>query len=255
MGEASNRSTPSALLVAHPGHELLLHHWLEREHPLVFVLADGSGGNGQDRCAASARVIREAGASIGPVFGFASDKRWYAAILGGERDLFDRARRLIAAACRDAQVRRLVTDSVELYNPMHDLCNALAVGVVREIRHAGGEIELLDYALEHPELKTGPARLELSLPPDALQRKLAAVDSYLQLIAEVERRDWPTSAYGWVRLYARDADCGWPAEPADEPFYERFGRRRIEEGLYRELITYRAHVRPLAMALSGAPAP
>jgi len=228
MGEPSNRGTRSALLVAHPGHELLLHHWLEREHPLVFVLADGSGGNGQDRCAASARVIREAGASIGPVFGFASDKRWYAAILGGERDLFDRARRLIAAACRDAQVRRLVTDSVELYNPMHDLCNALAVGVVREIRHAGGEIELLDYALEHPELKTGPARLELSLPPDALQR---------------------------VRLYARDADCGWPAEPADEPFYERFGRRRIEEGLYRELITYRAHVRPLAMALSGAPAP
>ena len=227
MGEPSNRGTRSALLVAHPGHELLLHHWLEREHPLVFVLADGSGGNGQDRCAASARVIRDAGASIGRVFGFASDKRWYAAILAGERDLFDRARRLIVAACRDAQVRRLVTDSVEL----------------------------LDYALEHPERKIGPARLELSLPPDALERKLAAVGAYPQLIAEVERRDWPTSAYGWERLYARDADCGWPAEPADEPFYERFGRRRIEEGLYRELITYRAHVRPLAIALSGEPAP
>ena len=252
MGEPSKRS---ALLVAHPGHELLLHHWLEREHPIVFVLADGSGGNGQDRCAASARVIHAAGAGIGPVFGFASDKRWYAAILAGERDLFDRARRLIAMACRDAQVRRLVTDSVELYNPMHDLCNALAVGVVREIRHAGGEIELLDYALEHPELKTGPARLEFYLPPDALERKLAAVGSYLQLIAEVERRSWPTSAYGRERLYARDADCGWPAEPADEPFYERFGRRRIVEGVYRELITYRAHVRPLAIALSGEPAP
>jgi len=222
---------------------------------MVFVLADGSGGHGQDRCAASARVIREAGASIGPAFGFASDKRWYAGILAGERGLFDGARRLITAACRDAQVRRLVTDSVELYNPMHDLCNALAVGAVRDIRHAGGEIELLDYALEHPELKTGPARFELSLPPDALERKLAAVGAYLQLVAEVERRNWPTSAYGWERLYARDADCGWPAEPADEPFYKRFGRRRIEEGLYRDLITYRAHVRPLAIALSGEPPP
>src|SRR5262249_36767462 len=130
MGEPPNRSTRSALLVAHPGHELFLHHWLERERPIVFVLADGSGGHGQDRSAASARVIREAGASIGPVFGLASDKRWYEAILAGERDLFDRARRLITATCRDAQVRHLVTDSIELYNPMHDLCNALAVGTV-----------------------------------------------------------------------------------------------------------------------------
>jgi hypothetical protein len=252
LGEPSNRSTRSALLVAHPGHELFLHHWLEREQPIVFVLSDGSGGSGQDRSAASARVIREAGASIGPVFGLASDKRWYEAILACERDLFDRARRVVAATCRDARVRHLVTDSVELYNPMHDLCNALAVGAVRDIRHAGGEIELLDYALEHPELKTGPARLELSLPHDAVQRKLASVGSYLQLVAEVERRNWPSSAYAWERLYARDADCPWPPEPADEPFYERFGRRRIEEGVYRELITYRAHVRPLAIALSGA---
>ena len=255
MGEPSNASARSALLVAHPGHELLLHHWLEKEHPIVFVLADGSGGSGQDRCAASSRVIHAAGASIGPVFGFASDKRWYAAILAGERELFEEVRRLIAAACRDARVRRLVTDSVELYNPMHDLCNALAAGVAQEIRQDGGEIELLDYALEHPELKTGPARLEFYLPPDALERKLTAVGSYLQLNAEVERRNWPAAAYGWERLYAREADCAWPTEPAHEPFYEQFGRRRIEEGLYRELITYRVHVRPLAIALSGEPAP
>src|SRR5207302_1404403 len=31
----------SALLVAHPGHELRVHGWLERERPLVFVLTDG----------------------------------------------------------------------------------------------------------------------------------------------------------------------------------------------------------------------
>ena len=121
MGEPSNRDRRSALLIAHPGHELFLHHWLEREHPIVFVLSDGSGGNGQDRCAESARLIRETGASTGPVFGFVSDKRWYAAILAGERELFDRARQLILTACRAAGVRRVVTDPVELYNPLHDL--------------------------------------------------------------------------------------------------------------------------------------
>jgi hypothetical protein len=246
------QKAPSALLMAHPGHELFLHHWLETERPLVFVLSDGSGGHGEDRRAASARIIQAAGAGIGPVFGLASDQRWYAAILAGEPDLFDQARRLILTACRTAGVRRIVTDPVELYNPLHDLCNALATGIARSLaREKGSEIELLDYAIEHPDLKNGRARLELAVTGEAYARKRAAVASYLQLAAEVERRNWTAATHGSEKLYAPNGATAWPAEPAEEPFYEEFGRRRIAEGLYRDLITYRAHVRPLALVLSG----
>src|SRR5262249_6736961 len=185
------QKAPSALLMAHPGHELFLHHWLETERPIVFVLSDGSGGRGEDRRAASARIIQATGASIGPVFGLAPDQRWYAAILAGEGDLFDQARQLILTACRAARVRRIVTDPVQLYNPLHDLCNALATGIARILaREEGSEIELLDYAIEHPDLKSGRARLELPVTGDAYSRKRQAVASYLQLAAEVERRDW-----------------------------------------------------------------
>ena len=41
----------------------------------------------------SLRIIEAAGASVGPVFGLAPDKDWYAAILAGEYSLFDQASR------------------------------------------------------------------------------------------------------------------------------------------------------------------
>ena len=161
MERSSNHETISAIIVAHPGHELLLHHWLEIDRPIVFALTDGSGGHGEDRRAMSLRIIQSAGASVGAVFGLAPDKRWYAAILAGEYSLFDQASRLIAAACRNAGVRRIVTDSIEFYNPMHDLCNALAVGIARSLRGEGAsDIELFDYAIEYPDLRNGPAAME-----------------------------------------------------------------------------------------------
>lgn len=51
-------SVPGAragLMIAHPGHELLVHGWLEVAHPRVFVLTDGSG-----RCAQSRLGINDA---------------------------------------------------------------------------------------------------------------------------------------------------------------------------------------------------
>ena len=43
--------TPVALVVAHPGHELLAYGWLSRYRPSVFVVTDGSGRDGQARTA------------------------------------------------------------------------------------------------------------------------------------------------------------------------------------------------------------
>jgi hypothetical protein len=252
MERSSNHETISAIIVAHPGHELLLHHWLEIDRPIVFALTDGSGGHGEDRRATSLRIIQSAGASVGPVFGLAPDKRWYAAILAGEYGLFDQAAHLIAAACRNAGVRRIVTDSIEFYNPMHDLCNALAAGIVRSLRGGGAaDVELFDYAIECPDLRNGPAAMEFTLTDEALRRKLGAIASYLPLAAEADRHAEAFRNHASERLYALDTMGEWPLQLVEEPFYEQFGRRRISDGVYRQLITYHAHVRPMALALRG----
>jgi hypothetical protein len=252
MERSSNLEATTAIIVAHPGHELLLHHWLEIDRPIVFALTDGSGGHGDDRRAMSSRIIESAGASVGPVFGLAPDKHWYAAILAGEYTLFNKASRLIAAACRNAGVKRIVTDSVEFYNPMHDLCNAVAVGIVRSLRGGGAtDVELFDYAIEYPDLRNRRAAMELSLTDEALRRKQSAIASYMPLAAEADRHARAFRNHASERLYALDEGDEWPLQLAQEPFYEQFGRRRISDGVYRQLITYHAPVRPMAVALRG----
>ena len=38
----------------------------------------------------------------------------------------------------------------------------------------------------------------------------------------------------------------------ERPDYEHFGERRVTEGRYSEIIRYRDHVRPVAMAIEDA---
>ena len=74
----------AALVVAHPGHELRVHHWMERARPRVFVLTDGSGHGPFSRLASTAAVVERAGASPGTIFGRVSDRELYRALLGGD---------------------------------------------------------------------------------------------------------------------------------------------------------------------------
>ncbi|TIU68722.1 MAG: hypothetical protein E5W25_11970, partial [Mesorhizobium sp.] len=56
------RGKKAALVVAHPGHELRVHHWMETAKPLVLVLTDGSGHLGVGRLDRTAEVLAGAGA-------------------------------------------------------------------------------------------------------------------------------------------------------------------------------------------------
>src|SRR5260221_8686768 len=53
-------STRPALIIAHPGHELRVHRWLEKTRPLVLVLTDGSGRTAQSRLASTTRILKQA---------------------------------------------------------------------------------------------------------------------------------------------------------------------------------------------------
>jgi len=78
----------SALLVAHPGHELLLHGWLRAARPRVCVLTDGSGRDGDSRLDATTRVLERADASSGPLYGRYPDRVIYEALLDGDTSFF-----------------------------------------------------------------------------------------------------------------------------------------------------------------------
>ncbi|TIW42048.1 MAG: hypothetical protein E5V61_24335, partial [Mesorhizobium sp.] len=83
------RGKKAALVVAHPGHELRVHHWMETAKPLVLVLTDGSGHLGVGRLDRTAEVLAGAGARpAAAFFGKMADRDLYRAILAGEAETF-----------------------------------------------------------------------------------------------------------------------------------------------------------------------
>jgi len=239
----------SALIVAHPGHETLLHHWLERAQPCVFILTDGSGGAENARIDHSRRLIAAAGAACGTVFGAAPDRHWYEDLLSGDASRFEAALCGIAAECARREINAIISDPVELFNPIHDLTNALAHAVARRLEAQSGRcIQMRTYPIERPDTFASRKTSALALSAAAAARKGEAILAYRPLAREYPRyRELATRDH--ELLVVDSPGFAWAAALDEEPYYERFGRQRLREGRYTTLLTYADHVRPLALRL------
>src|SRR5688572_24311071 len=82
------RCTAPVLIVAHPGHELRILGWMQLAQPLICVLTDGSGSQGEGRLSSTGGVLERTGARPGAVFGRMADKEVYAALLAAEHAPF-----------------------------------------------------------------------------------------------------------------------------------------------------------------------
>lgn len=245
----------AALVIAHPGHELRVHHWLERTRPLVFVLTDGSGHTGTSRLASTTAVLERAGAMPGPIYGRLSDRTLYRALLDGDVNLFAALADELASALGEAGIATVAGDAAEGFNPSHDVCRLLinaAAGRLAERGRAPGNFE---FPLEAhpgecpPEDLAGSLRLELD--DHALQRKLQAAAAYPEMAAEVERAFATHGTAPFAVESFRPVRYGLEIGGRFEhpPFYERYGERQVAAGIYREVIRFREHIAPLAGAL------
>jgi hypothetical protein len=239
-------SALAVLIVAHPGHELRLFDWMQRERPLVFILSDGSGGAQSSRLDYSASAIRAAGATLIEGSGQRSDREWYAAILAGDIPTFTETADTITAAALTTHAPLVVSDAADGYNPLHDLCQAIAGAVVARIA----------CDLRPPEFLVSPATesaigteaIKWKLDAEAVRRKRLAMSAYTPLTEEVARllAEEPDALHT-ERLLAPTFD--WPENWAPE--WEAFGRKRVNEGRFAAPITYRDHVLPIAKSLPG----
>ena len=155
---------------------------MARHRPAVFILTDGSGGRAGGATQISADCVRQAGGRLGGVFCVAPDRAWYAALLAADETPFAAALAAILAAARPAP-RLVVSDAVDGYNPLHDLCAALAAAVVVRLRRDGARVRhLVSPAVPVP---LGPATLRLRLTPAELRRKHRAIRDYRPLAGEI----------------------------------------------------------------------
>jgi len=251
------RSRKAALVIAHPGHELRVHGWLEIARPLVFVLTDGSGHTGHSRVASTARVLDAAGAERSRIFGRFTDAELYDIMRSGNVAPLLRVMLDLAAACSAADIDYVVGDAVEGFNPSHDLCRFLinaAVLVAR--RESGRAVDNLDFLLDGdpralPQARKTP-HVTVQLDEAALQRKLAAADRYEELKAETQlalARFGPRAFMSECLRSVEDPRIGVDAMEHEPPQYEQYGEQRVRHGYYQDVIRYRTNVRPLLQDL------
>ncbi len=252
------RETRSALVVAHPGHELLVHNWLEVMRPRVFVFTDGSGSTTRSRLDSTTRILNQADAQPGSIYGRLSDAAAYSAILNHEFELFTTLAGELAAALVEDGISQVAADAVEGYNPMHDVCRLIVNAAVevasRALRHpiTNYAFSLLGQPLVSADTPH-PDRISLHLDDAAFERKMAAAEGYAEMREEVfsaiERDSF--DAFRIERLHPVqmvDDGCCWNKK---QPFYERYGERRVAAGHYKQVLRYNEHIAPLAEALSG----
>ncbi|MBI1918392.1 MAG: hypothetical protein HYS12_27185 [Planctomycetes bacterium] len=247
----------AALVIAHPGHELRVHGWLEQARPEVFVLTDGSGHTGRSRLASTSRLLARAGARPGGIYGRLTDRDLYAALLDGQLDVFVRLAVELGEALARSEIDCVVGDAAEGYNPAHDVCRLVVdAAVVLAGRHRGQRPASYDFPLtQSPEACPDAlpcAALHYRLDEIAFARKVAAAADYPELAGEVDAalRAWGRDVFRTECLrLVPSAPVRAAAET--EPFYERHGATRVESGRYPRVLRYREHVLPLVRALES----
>jgi hypothetical protein len=244
------------LVVAHPGHELRVHGWMEVARPVVCVLTDGSGHTGQSRLSSTSRLLTQASARPGPIYGRFTDIEFYAAILNRDFRLFiELAEELAETLVRD-DIEYVAGDAIEGYNPAHDICRALIDTAVQlATRIKGRRIENFDFL---PVGRPDPSSDELQsravwvhLDEAAFDRKLAAARSYTELSDEVNTMiDEMGPAAFQTELLRSVINVGSSNDfESATPFYEKYGENQVAAGVYRQVIRYHEHIFPISEAL------
>jgi hypothetical protein len=248
----------AALVIAHPGHELRIHHWLERVKPRVFVLTDGSGRTNRSRLGQTTALLDAVGALRGSIFGHFTDRELYRAILALDADAFVVLAQELAAALDHAGIDYVVGDAVEGFSPGHDMCRLIINAAVMQLEaKTGRRLANFEFAVEGAPDACPPEEREhaivVRLDEDAYRRKLAAARAYAEIAVDMERLMSSHHADAFrieclvpVR-YGLDIEHRFQ-HPA---IYEAYGEKQVAAGFYSEVIRFHDHLAPMAARLAA----
>ena len=247
-----------ALVVAHPGHELLVYGWMKSHAPRVFVFSDGSGREGGGRIHCSEEVVKAAGAQPGDVFGPLRDRMIYDAVLNGNHELFLQ----LAADLKDAWIRdevdTILSDAYERRILGHDVCRLVVGAAIHAFTEATGRtVENFAYPIggyygnRPPSCAASP--VELSLDDATFDEKHKVARNYpdpvIQHEIDVFTEKMGMDGVRTERIFRVEDRTGFDDDEPDSPLYEKHGEEQVKAGHYPETIRYAEHVKPLARAL------
>jgi hypothetical protein len=257
LGNISD-SRNSALVMAHPGHELKVFGWLSECKPRTHIITDGSGG-GTSRLHSTAKLLHRIGGVPGEIFGAVSDSEIYRAILEQRTPLFLQVVDRLAASFVEHDTDLVAGDAIEGFNPTHDLCRALlnaAVSIAQRV--TGRLIRNYEFCLteweQHCREMHDHLCWHLRLEDTLLREKLSAAADYVELKAEIQQA---IAAKGQeyfriecLRNVTEPLAVPFPGSvTGSKPYYEAQGEKRVAQDKYASVIRYEEHVLPILRAV------
>lgn len=265
-----NLSVSAALVIAHPGHELLVYGWLQATQPRVYVLTDGSGSTGEARLTPCSKVLEDTGATPGTIFGRFPDRDVYAALQAHNHTFFCDLVDELCDEFKQHEITCVVGDAVEGYSTSHDVCRLMIDAAVEKNRlqsnrlQSNRGLENYDFMLVQSPTECGSQRRERAIPTtldDAtLNKKYAAareyyadhaglVDETLQKLGGLEGLRTEVLHSVVNRFAAPLLDDDFDGFETQKPYYEIYGEQQVAAGHYQQVIRYREHIAPLARTL------
>lgn len=201
-----------ALAIAHPGHELRLHGFLEQAKPFVFILTDNSEAKGQDLMWESIKVIDRAtkqgitnitpeklkdpfmrkvlkiSLKDGEDKNHVKDSMIEYEVVNRHTDFLNYYVDFMADNLIRFKINYLVCDASEDYHLTHEVVRMLCdLAILRVKQRTGDDIILYDYAVTKPyDSIVHEHCIRVELNDDAVERKLHAVCSYPLGVQELE---------------------------------------------------------------------
>ncbi len=239
------------LFIGHPGHELLAYKFLQNHKPLVIFLTTGSGNTGNPRIEGSIELLESLGLKVFKPFEPFTDRQIYNLIMEWDFDEFAKVKSALKQFIEEHNVKRIVGDALEGFNPSHDLCRYLINGTVQDLASSSSLANydfLQDEVFKNADTLKNKDDIILKLDDQELQDKLSACRIYSQLKFEVDRFFEQYGADFFRLEYFRKITdtkhiSTWEGEM---PFYEIHGRKRVEEGIYKKALLFEDHMKPLA---------
>lgn len=274
-----------ALSVAHAGHELRLHGFLEKSKPYIFVLSEGAKLNAKDSLMLfSWKYISEV-IDKKDCFGiltlknpdesicYINDSQIYTEILLGNTGFFGMYMSMMIQNFQKKKIDYVICDASEGTNAIHELCRIMTDICVKYIQNTTGKkIMNYEYSVNTPfNRDLTDACIHVELDDEAFQRKIVALLSYHPSILQDLKPDisldmnivseYRKSKHGAVELKKIIEEIH-PAffrneyirpyiykEPTEKPLYEVREEQLVAQGALNEAISYEGHIKPLKAKL------
>ncbi len=244
----------TALVIAHPGHELRLAAWVRAARPRIFIIAKGSrAGRSEARIEASRKLAANLHAKTGEPFGAAYDTDLYAWVLAGDPAPFAAMTDRLRDQFIDQKMTLVVTDAWQNYNPVHDLTHLMArVAAAEAGLQMGRVIDCVDYpvvlgGLAHAPI--GPEWSRISLDPNQVATKLSLALRYPEIADDLSGfMEVGLDSLAVEALHALLPMAALAPSEAAPPWYEVYGEGRVREGVYSSVLRWR-HMLPIVTPL------